>query len=81
MPFYLSAQFRVKGVVTDNAGEGLPGATVIETGKQNGTATNMDGAFEMNVQSKDSKITIQYIGFKSRTMSVSANMKIVLRKR
>lgn len=78
MPLCLSAQFKVKGFVTDNSGEGLPGASVTETGKQNRAATNIDGNFELNVQSKDSKITIQYIGYKSKTVSVSANMKIIL---
>lgn len=78
IPLFLSAQFRVKGVVTDNTGEALAGATILEAGQQNGTASSLEGTFELAVQSKNSKITVQYIGYQSKTLTVSSSMKIVL---
>lgn len=78
MPVYLSAQFMVKGKVTDDTGAGLPGATILETGLQNGTATDMNGNFQLTVNSLESKIKVQYIGYKSATVKVSSNMKVVL---
>ena len=78
LPFCLLAQFKVKGVVTDDTGEALIGATIMESGSTNGTITNVDGNFELTVKSKDSKVTVSYIGYKNATLSVSANMKIIL---
>lgn len=79
LPFALSAQFKIKGVVTDNSGETLPGATVLETSKHlNGVVTGIDGDFELTVQSSNSTITVNYIGFKSVTLNASAKMTIVL---
>jgi TonB-linked SusC/RagA family outer membrane protein len=79
MPLTLSAQFKVKGVVTDRSGEALPGASVFEEDKRaNGVATGLDGDFELTVPSAKSKITVQYIGYKKRTLNASEEMKIVL---
>ncbi|MFV0392042.1 MAG: SusC/RagA family TonB-linked outer membrane protein [Paludibacteraceae bacterium] len=78
VPFCLSAQFNVKGLVTDDTGEGLLGATVLETGTQNGTTVDITGNFVLTVSSKNSKITVRYIGFKEKTLNVSASMNIVL---
>ncbi len=40
----------VKGTVTDEAGEPLIGATVIVAGTNNGTATDYDGNFSIDVE-------------------------------
>ena len=78
MPLCLLAQFKTNGVITDENGETLLGATILEVGTQNGTITDIDGNFELMVASKDSKISVRYIGYKNLTLSVSANMKIVM---
>lgn len=80
MPLVVVAQFRVKGVVTDESGETLIGASVFETDKpSNGASTNIDGEFSLNVTSTKSKITVQYIGYKTTVLSAAADMKIVMR--
>jgi hypothetical protein len=45
------AQHRVSGTVSDADGAGIPGATVIEKGTSNGTITNVDGNYSLNVSS------------------------------
>lgn len=78
IPFCLSAQFKVKGVITDDTGEGLLGATVLETGTQNGTTVDINGNFALTVSTKNSKITVRYIGYREKILTVSADMKIVM---
>ena len=41
----------VTGTVTDNNGSPLPGVNVVEKGTSNGTSTDFDGNYTINVQS------------------------------
>ncbi|MBR7055195.1 MAG: carboxypeptidase-like regulatory domain-containing protein, partial [Prevotella sp.] len=64
----ISAQ-TIKGTVTDTSGEPVIGATVMETGTQNGVVTDIDGNFTLqNVKGKT--ITISYIGMKTQTVNL-----------
>ncbi len=65
---HLSAQ-TIKGTVTDATGESIIGATVMETGTQNGVVTDFDGNFTLqNVKGKS--ITVSYIGMKTQTVQL-----------
>ena len=62
----------VKGVVTDPSGEPLIGATVLEKGSTNGTATDIDGMFQLNL--KDARkgiLVVSYVGFASQEIPVA----------
>lgn len=48
----------------------LPGANIVELGTKNGTVSDADGRFELNVASPQSDLTISYVGYK--TVIVSA---------
>lgn len=62
----VSAQ-TVKVTVTDETGEPVIGASVLEQGSQNGGITDIDGIF--NITLKGSKqIVISYIGMKTQTV-------------
>jgi TonB-linked SusC/RagA family outer membrane protein len=52
----------ISGVVTDSSGEALIGASVVEKGTSNGTATNINGAFTLSV-SPNATIEVSYIGY------------------
>ena len=52
----------VTGIVMDAAGLPVIGANIIEIGTTNGTITNMDGKFSLNVEDK-ATIRISYIGY------------------
>ncbi len=70
MPFSLLAQdIKVQGVVTDQTGETVIGATVMQKGTSNGTVTDLDGNFTLNVPA-DATLTISYIGFASQDIPV-----------
>src|SRR5690554_5491415 len=53
----------VSGVITDEQGLPVIGANVIEVGTTNGTVTDIDGNFSIDVASGAS-ISISYIGYK-----------------
>ena len=58
------AQTTVKGIVVDaETTEPLIGAAVMEDGTTNGTATDIDGAFELTV-SRSGSLTLKYVGYK-----------------
>ncbi len=70
----VSAQ-TLKGVVKDETGEAIIGATVLEKGTKNITTTDLDGKFTLSV-SKNSTLVISYVGMK--TQEVTPNGKTTL---
>lgn len=66
----------VKGKVTDASGEALIGVNVIERGTSNGTITDMDGNFALNVRSSESALLFSYVGFVTQEVPVGNNTKI-----
>ncbi len=56
-------QFSVSGTVTDTNGTPLPGASVIEKGTTNGTQTDFDGNFTLEVDDSNAILVVSYIGF------------------
>lgn len=72
---------KVTGKVVDANGEPVIGATVIEDGTSNGTVTDFDGNFSLNIP-EGKFLTISYIGYKSQNMKAVSNkiMNIVLKE-
>jgi TonB-linked outer membrane protein, SusC/RagA family len=71
---YATAQTTVTGVVKDDTGELLPGASVIVKGAKNGSMTDLKGKFSLNVANPATAILkISYIGMK--TMELPLNGK------
>lgn len=70
---------KITGLVTDEKGEPIVGASVVLKGSNTGTITNIDGVFTLETQNQ-SLITISYIGYKQTTLKVGAdvNYKVVL---
>ncbi|TDS58221.1 TonB-dependent receptor [Myroides indicus] len=63
------SQNKVVGKVIDNEMNfGLPGASVIVKGTQNGTSTDTNGEFELSVSSDKGEVTISFIGYQTRTV-------------
>ncbi|MCF0182069.1 MAG: TonB-dependent receptor [Muribaculaceae bacterium] len=65
------------GTVIDPDGEPVIGASVVEAGTTNGTTTDFDGMFTLEVK-KGASITISYIGCKPLTIVAAQNMDIKL---
>lgn len=60
----------ITGRVVDAYGESIIGANIIEEGTSNGTITDINGNFSLNVASNAS-IHISYIGFTSQTINTT----------
>lgn len=69
-------QSSVTGTVTDQNGSPLPGASVVEKGTTNGTQTDFDGNFTLEVDS-DAVLVFSYIGFKNQEVSVDGQSNIL----
>lgn len=55
--------FSVRGKVIDDQGQPVAGANVRETGTINGTVTNADGQFVLNVRSPQSNLDVSAVGY------------------
>lgn len=53
---------QVTGTVLDESGAPLPGANVVVKGTSNGTTTDFDGHFALNIQNGQ-ELSVSYIGF------------------
>lgn len=61
------AQF--SGSVVDVNGEPLIGVNVLEKGTTNGTITDFDGKFTLNLSSPDAVLVFSYIGYVTQEIS------------
>ena len=72
------AQTQVSGTVIDAAnGEPIIGASILEIGTTNGTITDWDGNFTLNVQ-PGAKLAISYMGYKTQELDAAPNMSVKL---
>ena len=62
--------FTVSGTVTDDTGEVLPGANVIEKGTANGTVTNVEGRFSLSNVTSESVLLFSFVGFVTHEVTV-----------
>ena len=74
----VSAQsgYQVKGVIVDAQGPVI-GATVMEQGTSNGTATGLDGDFSLRVASADALVEISCIGYATQVFPARAVPAVV----
>ncbi|EPR73947.1 TonB-dependent receptor [Winogradskyella psychrotolerans RS-3] len=71
--FSLIAQTTVKGkVLSASDNMPLPGASVIEKGTSNGTQTDFDGVFTLDVSNESAIMVVSYVGFKSKEVVYSS---------
>jgi iron complex outermembrane receptor protein len=68
-------QNSVSGQVTDETGAPLPGASVMEKGTNNGSITDFDGNFTINVSS-GATLQIFYLGYSPKEIVVGDNSVI-----
>jgi len=69
----------VTGKVTDDLGMPLPGANVVEKGTKNGTQTDIDGKYSIEVSSEKSILEFSYIGMVTQEKPASSVVNVQLR--
>lgn len=69
----------VKGVVKDDAGETIIGATVQEQGTKNGVVTDVNGKFSITLKGKSHKLVVSYVGMKTRIVDVKDESDVTIK--
>ena len=68
----------IKGTVTDaKSGEALVGVSVVQKNTNNGTVTDLDGHFQLNVPS-NTTLVISYLGYKTKEINASQSPMSIL---
>ncbi|WP_170154410.1 SusC/RagA family TonB-linked outer membrane protein [Mangrovibacterium diazotrophicum] len=68
----------VKGLVLDEYGEPVPGATVVLTGKSGGTVTDMKGEFSLSVPQDVTSLSVSFIGFTTSEVDISGKETVTI---
>lgn len=68
---------KVTGVVTDSKGEPIIGANVVEKGTTNGTVTDLDGNFSLDIADQ-SLLQISYIGFNLQNVATTGKTHLLV---
>src|SRR5690606_34098624 len=58
-----SLQMAVSGTITDESGITLPGASVLEKGTTNGTSTDAEGRYALNISDQHAILVVSFIGY------------------
>jgi len=77
-----SQTFTVTGAVSDETGEPLIGVNVREKGRDNGTITDLDGRFSLQVASGNSILLFTYVGYKEEEIRPgnTRNLNIIMKE-
>lgn len=67
---------KITGKVLDDYNMEVVGASVIESGTTNGTITDLDGNFTLEVSQPNASIVISFIGYKSQTIALKGQKEV-----
>ena len=76
------AAVTVTGTVFDATGEPVIGASVLEQGTSNGTVTDFDGKFTLDVSDANAALAVSYVGMKTANVSLAgkSSVRVVLQE-
>lgn len=72
----LVQQIAVSGTVADQDGQPLPGASIVEKGTTNGTQTDFDGNFSIQLADGNAILVVSYMGFATKEIAVNGQSNI-----
>ncbi len=67
---------RVSGKISDEAGQPVPGASILERGTTNGTVSDANGDYALSVGSSNAVLVVSFIGYKSQEINVGGRNTI-----
>ena len=70
------SQKTISGKVTDNLGEPLPGANILEKGTTTGVLSDFNGNYEITVSSDAAILIFSFLGFEAQEFSVTGKNRI-----
>lgn len=78
LPFAMLAQQTVKGKVLEKAtGQPLPGVDIVVKGTTNGTTTDFNGTFNLNVKDENAVLVFSFLGFKTQEVAASSGFMTI----
>ncbi len=78
LTFAQNQQNRISGKIYDASKLPIAGASVVEKGTTNGTITNANGQFELNVSQASATLQVRMIGYKTSEQAAKSGLEIVL---
>jgi TonB-linked SusC/RagA family outer membrane protein len=66
----------VTGLVTDESSQPLPGVTVMVNGTIQGTTTDFDGRFTIELKENQNTLIFSYVGFKTLTINIEGKKEV-----
>lgn len=69
---------KITGVVKDAAGVPIIGANVRVKGSTNGTITDIDGNFSLDIAENTELLEVSYIGYKSQVLQIKGKKELVV---
>jgi TonB-dependent starch-binding outer membrane protein SusC len=66
----MAQDLTVKGKVLDETGAGMPGVNIVVKGTTNGTTSDENGGFTINVHGTDAVLTFSFIGYAAQDVAV-----------
>ncbi|WP_167619801.1 SusC/RagA family TonB-linked outer membrane protein [Maribellus sediminis] len=66
----------LRGVVSDEAGDPLPGVNIVIKGTTQGVTTDFDGKYNISVPGNDAVLVLSFIGYHSQEVTVGNNTVI-----
>ena len=66
----------INGTVSDEAGNPMAGVTIVVKGTSNGTVTDLNGAFQLQVNAEAKYLVFSYIGYETEEVKISRSNSI-----
>lgn len=67
---YSQSRKQITGSVQDVQGNPLIGVSILETGTSNGTITDMNGTYSLNISSTNATLRFSYIGYEEQLIKI-----------
>tara|TARA_B110000263_G_C15311470_1_gene513570 strand:- start:2094 stop:5357 length:3264 start_codon:yes stop_codon:yes gene_type:complete len=76
----VTQEIKIKGVVKTQSGQPLPGASILEKGTVNGSQSDFNGDFTIDVTNQNAILVVSYLGFTTQELTVGdkTNFTIIL---
>jgi TonB-linked SusC/RagA family outer membrane protein len=81
MDVVIAADQTIKGTITDEKGEKLPGVSIVIKGTTRGTTTNSNGEYSISVLDDKAVLVFSFIGYESQEVLIGnkANINLTLK--
>ncbi|WP_166435176.1 carboxypeptidase-like regulatory domain-containing protein [Christiangramia sabulilitoris] len=79
VPILCWSQFKVSGIVKSKAENApFPGVIIIEKGTRNGTESNLEGEFEIEVSDPNSTLVLSFVGMVTKEFKLKGESEVII---